>query len=341
LKNNTGNILIIDDELSPRESMRMVLKDQYNVVTASGGAEGLEYMENKPVDLVVLDIMMPGMDGITALREIKKRYPATEVILLTAYASIKTAKSAVRLGAFDYLTKPFDKDDLTKVVRRGLDKKQENDELKLEREELIFKTKNLEDQVTEARKNILLNFEGTVKALIATIDVKDHYTCSHSEKVAKWSSVIADELGVVSSEKRQVVQSAHMHDIGKIGIDEQILNKEDSLSDAEYTEMKKHPEIGASIIMHVPFLVDVVPVIRHHHERFDGKGYPDGIQGETIPLGARIVMIADAIDAMMHARPYRDSLPKEKIYQELEDNAGTQFDPEMVNVLLKNGIIRK
>ncbi len=186
-----------------------------------------------------------------------------------------------------------------------------------------------------------MNFEGTINALIATIDVKDHYTCSHSEHVARWSSVIAETLGVEENETRKIQQAAHMHDIGKIGIDERILNKDDVLTSEEYSEMKKHPEIGASIIRHVPFLIDVVPVIRHHHERFDGKGYPDGLGGENIPLGARIVMVADAIDAMMHARPYRNSLPQKKIYQELEENAGTQFDPGIVKVLLKNGFLQK
>jgi response regulator RpfG family c-di-GMP phosphodiesterase len=341
LSNNKGNILVIDDELSPRESMRMVLRDGYNVSTASGGIEGLEFMRKNPVDLVVLDIMMPDMDGITTLREIKKKHPDTEVIMLTAYASIRTAKGAVRFGAFDYLTKPFDKNDLLSVVKRGLEKKRSGDNMKSEREHLQLKAENLEEQVNAARKNITMNFEGTIKALIKTIDVKDHYTCSHSEHVANWSSLIADTLNLTDDEKNKIRQAANMHDIGKIGIKGLILNKAGSLTTEEYDEMKKHPEIGASIIKQVPFLNYALPIILYHHERFDGKGYPEGIAGNMVPLSARIVIIADAIDSMMHARPYRNMLPMEKVLKELEDNAGTQFDPEIIDLILKNNLLQQ
>jgi putative nucleotidyltransferase with HDIG domain len=337
--NNQENILIIDDELSPRESIRMVLKDWYNVSTAPSGAEGLEFMSRNPIDLVVLDIMMPGMDGITTLKEIKKKHPDTEVILLTAYASLKTAKSAVRFGALDYLTKPFDKDDVVKVVKRGLEKKRTSDSMKLEREHLLYKTKELEEQVDEAKRNMLVNFEGTLNALIMTIDVKDHYTCSHSDHVARWSSEIARVLGMSEQEVQKIRQAATMHDIGKIGIDERILNKEDTLTLEEYQEMKKHPAIGASIVQQVPILEYAVPIILYHHERFDGKGYPECIGGDVVPLNARIVMIADAIDSMMHARPYRNRLPMEKVVSELEENAGTQFDPGLVDLILKSNIL--
>lgn len=317
----------------------MVLRDRYNVSTAPGGLEGLKLMSRAPFDLVVLDIMMPGMDGIAVLKEIKKTHPDTEVILLTAYASLKTAKSAVRLGALDYLTKPFDKDDVLKVVKRGLEKKRASDNLKQEREILMFKTKELEEQVNDARKNILINFEGTINALITTIDVKDHYTCSHSEHVAKWSSQIAGALALSGIECDKIQKAAHMHDIGKIGIEEKILNKDGSLTREEYEEMKKHPTIGTAIVSHVPLLEYGIPVILNHHERYDGRGYPEGLRGDEIPLNARIVIIADAIDAMMHARPYRGSLPMKKIVSELEENAGTQFDPEIVEVILQKEML--
>ena len=336
---NKEKVLIIDDELSPRESIRMVLRDSYNVSTAAGGAEGLEFMTNNPIDLVVLDIMMPGMDGISTLQEIKKRYPDTEVILLTAYASLRTAKSAVRLGALDYLTKPFDKDDVLAVVKRGLEKKRSNDNLKLEREKLLYNVRTFEWQVNEAKKNMAMNYEGTLKALIKTIDAKDHYTSSHSEQVANWAYKIARMLNMTEKESNKIRQAANMHDIGKIGIDERILNKDDSLTHEEYNEMKRHPAIGASIVKEVPFLEYAVPVILYHHERFDGKGYPEGIAGEVIPFSSRIVMIADAIDAMMHARPYRERLPIEKVVREMQDNAGMQFDPAIVDIILSKKIL--
>ncbi|MBL7049855.1 MAG: response regulator [Nitrospira sp.] len=327
-------ILIIDDELAPRESIRMVLKDYYSVSTAEGGHEGLEYMSSNPIDLVVMDIKMPRMDGITALREIKLRHPDTEVILLTAYASLETARDAIRFGAFDYLTKPFDKDDVLMVVQKGLNKRKGNSVLKLERDKLLDRTSYLEDQVSEARKNIISFREGTVRALIQTIDAKDSYTYNHSSRVANLSCALARAMDISSKAVREIEHAASIHDIGKIGIEESILKKNGPLTDAEFDLIKKHPSIGARIVESVPSLEDAIPVILHHHERYDGQGYPSGIRGENIPLSARIIVVADAVDAMMRDRPYRKSLPINQVYSELRSNSGTQFDPDVVDIIL-------
>jgi response regulator RpfG family c-di-GMP phosphodiesterase len=338
LNTDKKRILIIDDEMSPRESIKLVLKDRYMVSAVSGAVEGIGHMAQNPVDLVVLDIKMPGMDGITALQEIKKRHPETEVVLLTAYGTLETARSAIRLGAFDYLQKPFDKDDVIKVVERGLEKKFAGEHLKLERDQLLNKAKFLEDQVSKARQNIMMSYEGTVKALIMTIDAKDHYTFDHSEHVARLSTLIADALGLTKNVKDKIENAASIHDIGKIGIDENILRKRGPLTADEFSEIKKHPEIGATIVQAVPFLEDAIPVILYHHERYDGRGYPEGLKGEEIPLNARIVGVADAVDAMLNARPYRDSLPMDKILGELRNNSGTQFDPLIADLILKGKI---
>lgn len=338
MNGDKGRILVIDDELSPRESLRFVLKDIYDVTVACGGAEGLNCISKNPVDVVIVDIMMPEMDGITTLQEIKKDNPDIEVVILTAYASIDTAKSAIRFGAFDYLTKPFDKDDVLNVVKRGLEKKRAEEELKLEQNKLLYRTKFLEEQVDTAKRDILLSYEGTVKALILTIDAKDHYTFDHSEHVARLSAEIGNVLNLSGDSVDRLGRAANMHDIGKIGIDEMILRKNGQLTPDEFLEVKKHPEIGATIVEQVPFLQDAIPVILHHHERYDGKGYPMGLKGEEIPLHARIIVVADAIDAMMHARSYRDSLPMQKVFFELEHNAGTQFDPMIVDLVLNRKI---
>jgi len=332
------NILVIDDELAPRESIRMVLKDQYAVSTATGALEGLNLMDGNPVDLVVMDIKMPKMDGITALQEIKKKHPDTEVILLTAYASLETARDAIRFGAFDYLIKPFDKDDVLLVVEKGLKKRRTNTGLKLERDILLDRASYLEEQVTMARSNILTCYEGTVNALILTIDAKDHYTYNHSNRVAKLSTILAKELNVPGKIIKEIENAASIHDIGKVGIDEHILKKNGKLTLDEYTEMKKHPVIGVRIVQSVPFLEDAIPVIHYHHERYDGEGYPAGLKGDEIPLSARIVMVADAVDAMMSSRPYRDALALSKVESELRDNAGTQFDPEIAEIILKGKV---
>ena len=335
---NKEKILIIDDEMAPRESIRMVLKDRYAVSTATGALEGLQYISHEPVDLVVMDIKMPKMDGITALQEIKKSYPDTEVVLLTAYASLETARDAIRFGAFDYLLKPFDRNDILQVVEKGLARRRSNTGLKQERDILIDRAAYLERQVTDARSNIMMCYEGTVKALILTIDAKDSYTHSHSNRVAILSSSIAASLGVPQQTIKEIKYAASIHDIGKIGIDENILKKNGRLTDEEYTQMRNHPEIGVRIVQSVPFLEDAIPVILYHHERYDGKGYPEGIQGEKIPKSARIVNVADAIDAMMSARPYRGALVMSNVMSELRDNAGTQFDPDIVDIILKGRV---
>ncbi|MFV1976820.1 MAG: HD domain-containing phosphohydrolase [Candidatus Scalindua sp.] len=338
---NRPKILIIDDELAPRESLRMVLKDKYVVSTASGAHEGFDIMAQCPMDLVVLDIKMPQMDGITALKEIKKRHPDTEVILLTAFASLETARIAVRYGAFDYLMKPFNKDDLINIVEKGLQKRYTRESSRLEHETLAYRSKFLEEEVAKARQDIIECYEGTVKALNLTIDAKDHYTYNHSSRVAELSSLLAKELGLSEGMAEKVKYAAAIHDIGKIGVSESILRKEGYLEPDELREIRTHTEIGATIVQSIPFLEDAVPVIRYHHENYDGSGYPEGIKGEQIPLTARIVKVADAVDAMLHARPYRDGLPVEKVLSELRDNAGTQFDPAVVDVILQGKISLK
>jgi putative nucleotidyltransferase with HDIG domain len=336
--NNKEKILVIDDELMARYAVQQVLKDRYNIFMAAGGKEGLDFMAQNPVDLVVLDIKMPDMDGVTVLREIKKRYPDTEVVLLTAYAGVETAQSALRLGALDYLTKPFDKDDVINVVERGLRKRQDLVRLKLEHEDLLRIKEYLEKEVETARDNLLLYYEGTIKALIRAIDAKDHYTFDHSEHVARLSLSIADAIGFSKIMKDKLEHAAIMHDIGKIGINEQILRKKSLLTEEEHIEMRKHPEIGARIVRAVPFLEDTVDVILYHHERFDGNGYPEGLEGGKIPLTARIVSVADTIDAMTRDRPYRNALSLSQLIDELKRGAGTQFDPGIVKLINENKI---
>lgn len=338
---NKENILVIDDELAPRESIRMVLKDKYTVSTATGAHEGLDMMLEKSVDLVVMDIKMPKMDGITALQHIKKKHPDTEVVLLTAYASLETARDAIRFGAFDYLIKPFDKDNILLVVEKGLKKRRANKGLQLERDILLDRATYLEEQVDSARNNIMKYYEGTVEALNSTIDAKDHYTFNHSSRVAKLSSMLAEAFGVGGKSVKEIKHAASIHDIGKIGIDENVLNKNGKLTDDEYELIKKHPAIGVRIIKSIPFLEEAIPVILYHHEWYNGKGYPEGLEGENIPLVARIVCVADAVDAMMSDRLYRNALSIDDVLKELKRQSGTQFDSKIVDLILSGKVSLK
>ncbi len=333
-----GKILVIDDDISAREAVRMVLKDRFAVTLASDAEEGINLLRQQSFDLVILDIRMPRVDGITTLKEIKRLSPDVEVMLLTAYASLETARDAIRYGAFDYLMKPFDKDDLLNIVRRGLQKKYVQETSKVEQERLRMRASLLEEQIARAKSDLIASFEGTINALLLAIDAKDSYTNAHSRRVSELSCLIAKSLGLGSSVIEGLKHAALIHDIGKIGIDESILRKNGSLTIEEFEVMKKHPEIGVTIVSAVPFLEEAIPVILHHHERFDGIGYPKCLKGEDIPLSARIVAVADAIDAMLRSRPYRDNLPEEIIIKELKDNSGTQFDSIIVDAILKSKI---
>lgn len=334
----SGRILIIDDDFGPREAMRMILKDQYDVSTASSARGGISTLGERDFDVVVLDIKMPDMDGIETLREIKKAHADVEVVMVTAYASLETARSAIKYGALDYLIKPFDKNDVRAVIEKGMEKRRLTTRSRSEFEDLLITNRQLEQQVDNARQNFLLCYEGAIKALIYAIDAKDSYTCSHSEHVADFSTRIAQAVGFSEIMRNNLRQAALVHDIGKIGIDEQILRKNGPLSDMELREIRKHPEIGARIVNSVPFIEETAQVILHHHERFDGNGFPQGLKGENIPLTVRIVTIADAVDSMLRDRPYRKALPNDRLMKELIDGAGKQFDPELIR-LITNGSI--
>ncbi len=331
-------ILIIDDELGPREAMRMVLKDDYTVLTASSGKEGLEYLSKNHADLVILDIKMPDMDGISALQEIKKNNRDTDVVMVTAYASLDTARSALRFGAHDYLIKPFDKDDVLHVVKSGLIKRAKSEKSRTEIQQLRKTKEYLEEEVESAKRNFMTCYDGAIKALIQAIDAKDRYTFKHSEHVAQLSKAIAGSLGLSDVMITKIEQAALIHDIGKIGVDELILRKEGKLTLMEFDEMKKHTIIGNRIVNSVPFMEGTIEVVLYHHERFDGSGYPEGLKASEIPLHVRIISVADAINAMNIDRHYRKALSGDSIMKELRENVGTQFDPEIVAPILKGHI---
>jgi len=334
-----GSILIVDDEMGPREALRMILKKDYDVVVAENGEEAIGYIGGREFDVAVLDIKMAGMDGLQLLRRIKEIKPDMEVILMTAYASVETAKSALRYGALDYLIKPFDHTDVIDVVEKGISRRREHLETRLEIERLHIATTELSREVEEAKKNIEAHYASTVKALLAAIDAKDHYTRGHSERVSRFSAFLAEKIGFPGEKILALEQAALIHDIGKIGIEGAILRKQGGLKPSEFEEIKKHPAIGSRIIASIDFLQEMMPVILSHHERFDGTGFPEGLKGTSIPLCARIVAIADAVDAMLCDRPYRSALALDHVRGELSSMSGRQFDPDIVSVVLTRGLL--
>ncbi|MCK5616996.1 response regulator [Candidatus Pacearchaeota archaeon] len=322
------NILIVDDELGVRESLRMILKDKYNLFIHSEGKEALESVRKNCIDVALLDIKMPKMDGIELLKKIKKMDPDIRVIMVTGYGTLDTAVEAIRTGAVDYICKPFDKDKLEKVIRKETKKRTQ----RIKEKKTLA---HLETIKTNLDKSIKKLYSSTVESLLATVNAKDSYTSNHSEEVAKYAIRIFEQVGLSSENKEMFRYICSLHDIGKIGISEQVLKKKGKLTKEEWEEIKKHPEIGFSILQPIKFLNDFISMVHHHHERFDGKGYPEGKKYEEISLWTRILTVADAYHAMRSNRSYRKALSKEAAFKELIAGAGSQFDAKIVNAALK------
>lgn len=350
-----GNILIVDDEFGPRESLRMILKPLYNIYTADNGQKALEVVKSSPVDLVTLDLKMQGPQGIDVLREIKKFNSDIEVIIVTGYASLKSAIEGIRYGAFDYIQKPFNVAEILSTINKSMERKKLYSQLKVFLKE-IGKLVGLETEVAEIRDKFTnnsgfidaarlvfnkiaeknssnknqINYIEFAKVMANTLESKDPYSYDHSGRVNYYTNLIAQRLSLPKKDIEELQIATYLHDIGKIGISNTFIFKEGNLTEIELSIVKKHPEIGALIVEPLQLSPLIVSVIRHHHEWYDGSGYPDGLTGEEIPYCARIVAIADAYDAMSSDRPYRKALALKDIKDEFSKNADIQFDPEMV-----------
>ncbi len=327
-------ILVVDDELGPRESLRMILRDDYSVQTAASGKQALEILQKDEYDLIILDIRMPEMNGIDLLKVIREQAPDTQVIMITAYASIDTATEALRLGAIDYLIKPFEITSVREVVKKGLHKRFETREASKKIDELKLAKVALEEEIKITYSSIQSHYRETIESLVAAVDAKDSYTKGHQERVASLVEQIGLNMNIPLDQLEPIRQAATLHDIGKIGVEESILRKSSSLNDGEYEMVKKHSVIGADILSPATFLKEIIPLILYHHERYDGLGYPEGIVGKNIPLGARIIAVADAIDAMLWERPYAASRSIPEVEEELQSVTGTQLDPDIVRVVI-------
>ncbi|MFC1699228.1 HD domain-containing phosphohydrolase [Candidatus Omnitrophota bacterium] len=338
-----GRILVIDDE----DSICNLLKDSlsekgYTVVTAQNAKEGLKKAKSEQFDLLITDLRMPQMDGLEIIRELNKTCEDTVAIMITGYPSFETVQEALRLSAYDYISKPFNLEQVLFTVKRAVEfrrLKQANKELlgRLEGDNVILekkvdeRTKDLKDLY----RNIHSAYMSTVKALAQVIDAKDHYTHSHSKKVTKYATAIAQELDFPSEQIEVLREACQLHDLGKIGIHDYILNKPDKLTKKEWDEVRLHSLRGAEILDPLAFLEDVTVLIKQHHERYDGKGYPLGLKAKDIKQGALIIAVADSFDAMISERPYRKPFSKEYAIAELKKNSGTQFDPQVVKAFLK------
>ena len=335
-----GVVLVVDDEEGIRESIRMILSDEYEVLSAPDGEMALKILKARDLDLVFLDIRMPGMDGMEFLRRAKGMKPDVEIII-TAFASLDTAVEALRYGVMDYIEKPFRVDRIIELARKGVERRRKAQRIRAMLEEIEqFKGQMfpfLEEKAPSgvSARNIEEYIVQTLISFVRAIDIKDAYTKSHSLRVAYISRSIAIEIGLDRETVGEIAKAGLVHDIGKIGIDERILRKPGPLTPGEFEIMKRHPELGCRIIEPLSILRNAIPMVRGHHERYEGLGYPNGLRGDEIPLGARIISVADVYDAMRSDRSYRKAYSHSEAREYLKRAAGTHFDKWIVEVFLK------
>lgn len=319
-------IVVVDDD-------PIILKKAWNTLTSSGlkavvlksGKALLDYTRENPApDLILMDISMPEMDGFEVVKELKKcesGWRDTPVIFLTGNEDEDTETKGLSLGAMDFIRKPFVASVLVLRVKHAV--------------ELIRLQRNLEGMVEEKTRENENLFLHVVESLADAIDAKDNYTKGHSGRVAIYSKEIAKRYGYDEKHQEQIFMMGLLHDVGKIGVPDEVINKPGRLTDEEFAKIKKHPGIGGKILGNIKEMPSLAAGAKWHHERYDGKGYPEGLSGEDIPEEARIIAVADAYDAMTSTRSYRGALPVEVVRGEIEKGKGSQFDPKFADIMIE------
>jgi response regulator RpfG family c-di-GMP phosphodiesterase len=351
-KNNLPNILIVDDEIGPRESLRMILKPNYNVYTVENGNAAIQMIQQVTMDVVTLDLKMPGISGIDTLKEIRMIDSDLMVIIITGYGTLKSAIEAIRYGVFDYIPKPFNVPEILSIIDKSVQRRKLNLKIKevvgkffdpLSLKEAVLNhdfsayngIKGIPDNKWNAdgfpdNQNLL----GFAKILAHTFEEKDPYASGHSERVCYYSDFIAKRLFLSPKERSEIQISAYLHDVGKIGISNRFINKKGTLTPIDWAIIKQHTKKSIELLVPLNLSSNILSYVQYHHERFDGTGYPDGLAGDQIPIGARIIAISDAYDSMTSEHPYRRPLSHEEAKNELLKWAGKQFDPNLVSVFL-------
>jgi putative nucleotidyltransferase with HDIG domain len=330
-----SRILVLDDEKQVRDCVGRQLKTcGYDTAVAATAIEALTLMESGSFDLVVCDLRMPVSGGIEFLQQATTKHTETGVVLMSGTHDLKMAVEAMRLGAMDYISKPFTAGQIADTVARAIGRMRERAEMSryLTRlEDLLL------DQGVELGRTLSTASasEGTLSTLVNALDAREHETEAHSRRVGEYSLYLAEVMQIAPAAREDIRKGALLHDIGKIGISDRILLKPGKLTPEEWVEMRKHPEIGYWILTGSRDLLVASEIVIAHHERWDGEGYPNRLNGEDIPLGARIFSVVDAFDALTSNRPYHRCESYESARHEIEMHSGTQFDPVVVEHFLR------
>src|SRR6266496_4182256 len=329
-------VLVVDDEEPIRNALRKYLKQQqFEVYAASSADEALQQLRLHKVALMLSDIRMPGTSGVDLVPQALEIEPDLAILMLTAVNDATSAALCMQRGAMDYLTKPIELADLGRAVQRALKRREmlaENRHLnQWLKEEVTTRTAELQRE--------RMRMEGistaTLEALVNAMEAKDPYLRGHSARVADFSANIATEMGLDEEEVDRIRMAGRLHDLGKIGTREAVINKEGPLTADEFEHVKQHVIIGAQILAPLVHLGDVVAMVKSHHERFDGSGYPDGLRGEEVPLGGRVIAAAEVYDALTTARPYQEKMTPEQAVERMTDLSGTVLDPRVYEALVR------
>ncbi|MEX2584584.1 MAG: HD domain-containing phosphohydrolase [Gemmatimonadota bacterium] len=317
-----GRILVVDDEPNIcRLLSRYLARIGYEIETAGSVGEALGLLRRDWFDLVLTDLRLPGASGLDLLVEVRARAPGTRMILMSAHADVYAASTAIERGVDQLIVKPFELEDLRARVGESVARRRAERDAEEEREKLESR---LRQRDTESKVWVLR----AAHALATAVEAKDEYTAGHATRVTAYALTIAEITGNIDPVRFRL--AGDLHDVGKIGVPDSVLNKPDRLTDEEFELVRKHPLTGAHILE--PLIDDpmVLGVVRWHHERWDGSGYPDGLSGEKIPLPARVLAVADTLDAMTSHRAYRRGMPWDDVVAEIRRCSGAQFDPEVV-----------
>ena len=347
------NLLIVDDEVGPRESLRMILKPHYSVHCAEDGESALRILKETPMDVITLDLKMPGMSGIETLKRIRLIDPDVMVIIITGFGTLQSAVEAIRHAAFDFIAKPFNVNEVISIVERAVERRR----FQIKAKSLLRQSfgRSLTSSAPKSNDPSLPNgqdlppfpqkdFNGSnhqtclefSKVLSFTLEEKDPYTSGHSERVCCYSDLISRKISLAPTERNELQIASYLHDIGKIGISNRFINKKGALKATDWAVIKQHTRKALDLLAPLNLSLSILSYIEHHHEHFDGSGYPEGLKGNQIPLGARIIAVSDSYDSMTSDRPYRKPLSQEEARKELLKWAGKQFDPKLVSAFLSS-----
>ena len=353
------SILIIDDEEMIRDTLSEYLLEQgFSIQQAGNGAEGLEKIESSGPDLILCDLMMPVKNGLEVLEHLKKAGSELPVIIISGTDEISVVIEALKLGAWDYVTKPiYDMTVILHSVTKALERAmliRENSRYQHHLEQMVQKRtvelqneiemrKKAEKKIEEQLKQLEKAFQGTAQAIVAAVEMRDPYTAGHQRRVADIAGAIARAMGLPEDAIKGIEVSGAIHDLGKLSVPSELLSKPTRLTEVEMKLVQSHSQSGYELLKNIDFPWPVADIVHQHHERIDGSGYPRGLSGKDVRIEARIIAVADVVEAMASHRPYREALGIEKAIEEISDNKGTKYDTGVVDscitLITENGLL--